>query len=71
VAERQRVLQLIKTLQDHGVSVLLISHNLPDIFAVTERVYVIRRGRIVGEERTQATTEHRLIQIMIGSEPKE
>jgi ABC-type sugar transport system ATPase subunit len=69
VAERQKVLKLTKGLQEHGVSVLLISHNLPDIFAVTDRVYVVRRGKIVGEERTDATSEHRLIQMMIGSEP--
>jgi ABC-type sugar transport system ATPase subunit len=47
--------------------VLLISHNLPDIFEVTDRVYVIRRGSIVGEERTDATSEHKLIQMMIGT----
>jgi simple sugar transport system ATP-binding protein len=69
VAERRKVLDLMKELQQHGVSVLLVSHNLPDILEATDRVYVIRRGRIVGEQRTATTSEHALIQLMIGSEP--
>jgi ABC-type sugar transport system ATPase subunit len=69
VAERRKVLELVNELQQHGVSVLLVSHNLPDILEATDRVYVIRRGHIVGEQRTAATSEHALIQLMIGSEP--
>jgi ABC-type sugar transport system ATPase subunit len=68
VTERRKVLDLTKNLKEHGVSVLFISHNLPDIFEVTDRVYVIRRGKIVGEEQTATITEHRVIQMMIGSE---
>jgi simple sugar transport system ATP-binding protein len=69
VAERRKVLELMNELQQHGVAVLLVSHNLPDILAATDRVYVIRRGHIVGEQQTAATSEHALIQLMIGSEP--
>jgi ABC-type sugar transport system ATPase subunit len=68
VAERRKVLDLMNELQQHGVSVLLVSGNLPDILEATDRVYVIRRGRIVGEQRTETTSEHALIQLMIGSE---
>jgi ABC-type sugar transport system ATPase subunit len=68
VAERRKVLDLMNELKQHGISVLLVSHNLPDILEVTDRVYVIRRGKIVGEQRTAATNEHTLIQMMIGSE---
>jgi ABC-type sugar transport system ATPase subunit len=55
-------------LKQHGISVLLVSHNLPDILEVTDRLYVIRRGKIVGEQQTAATNEHKLIQMMIGRE---
>jgi len=68
VAERRKVLDLMNELKQHGVSVLLVSHNLPDILEVTDRVYVIRRGKIVGEQQTAATNEHTLIQMMIGCE---
>jgi ABC-type sugar transport system ATPase subunit len=67
VAERRKVLDLMNGLKNHGVSVLLVSHNLPDVLEVTDRVYVIRRGRIVGEQQTSATNEHALIQLMIGT----
>jgi simple sugar transport system ATP-binding protein len=70
VAERRKVLGLMNELKQHGISVLLVSHNLPDILEVTDRVYVIRRGKIVAEQRTAATNEHALIQMMIGSEEK-
>ena len=70
VAERRKVLGLMNELKQHGISVLLVSHNLPDILEVTDRVYVIRRGKIVGEQRTAATNEHTLIQMMIGGEEK-
>ena len=70
VAERRKVLGLMNELKQHGISVLLVSHNLPDILEVTDRVYVIRRGKIVGEQRTASTNEHTLIQMMIGSEEK-
>ncbi len=69
VAERRKVLDLVKELKLHGVSVLLISHNLPDVLEVTDRIYVIRRGHIVGEVETATASEHTLIQMMIGSEP--
>jgi simple sugar transport system ATP-binding protein len=68
VAERRKVLDLMNELKQRGISVLLVSHNLPDILEVTDRVYVIRRGKIVGEQRTEATNEHTLIQMMIGIE---
>ncbi len=68
VAERRKVLDLMSELKQHGVSVLLVSHNLPDVMEVTDRVYVMRRGKIVGEQQTGATNEHMLIQMMIGSE---
>jgi ABC-type sugar transport system ATPase subunit len=69
VAERRKVLDLVKELKQHGVSILLISHNLPDVLEVTDRIYVIRRGHIVGEVETATASEHALIQMMIGSEP--
>jgi ABC-type sugar transport system ATPase subunit len=69
VAERRKVLDLVKELKQHGVSILLISHNLPDVLEVTDRIYVIRRGHIVGEVETATASEHTLIQMMIGSEP--
>lgn len=48
VAERRNVLELIKSLRDAGIGILIISHNLPDVFEVADRITVLRRGERVG-----------------------
>jgi ABC-type sugar transport system ATPase subunit len=44
VAERSNVLALIKRLRDRGIGILVISHSLPDVFEVADRVMVLRHG---------------------------
>jgi D-xylose transport system ATP-binding protein len=48
LAQKQQVLDLIKRLQARGLAVVLISHNLAEVFAVCDRVEVLRLGRNVG-----------------------
>jgi ABC-type sugar transport system ATPase subunit len=67
VPEQQKVLQLIRKLKDQGVPVILITHILPDVFAVTDRVMVMRRGRKVTEKRTSETNTEELVQYMVGA----
>lgn len=45
-----QVLDLIKRLRDQGVTVVLISHRMPDVFAVADRLIVLRRGRKVADK---------------------
>ncbi len=68
VRERANVLELIKSLKKEEVSVILISHNLTDVFEVTDRLVVLRRGEKIRELRTKETTEHQVVHLMIGSE---
>jgi ABC-type sugar transport system ATPase subunit len=49
VSQTATVLSLIKRLASRGTAVLMISHNLPDIFEVADRIAVLRLGRIVTE----------------------
>jgi D-xylose transport system ATP-binding protein len=51
VSQTAMVLNLVKTLRDRGVSVLIISHNLNDVFAVADRLAALYLGRIAGVER--------------------
>ncbi len=67
VPEQQKVLELIRTLRDRGVPVVLITHILPDAFAVTDRVVVMHRGRKVAEKITARTTAEELVQYMVGA----
>jgi D-xylose transport system ATP-binding protein len=48
VAQTEQVLALVKRLRDHGVAVVLISHNLGDVFSVADRIAVLRLGQNAG-----------------------
>ena len=67
VPEQQKVLELIRTLRRRGVPVILITHVLPDAFAVTDRVVVMHRGRVVAERTTAQTNAEELVQYMVGA----
>jgi ABC-type sugar transport system ATPase subunit len=67
VPEQHKVLELIRTLRERGVPVILITHILPDAFAVTDRVIVMHRGRKVAEKATERTNAEELVQYMVGA----
>ena len=67
VPEQKKVLELIRRLRDKGVPVILITHVLPDAFAVADRLIVMHRGRKVTEKKTGATSTEELIQYMVGA----
>ena len=69
VPEQHKVLELIRTLRDRGVPVVLITHVLPDAFAVTDRVVVMHRGRKVAEKVT-AADQHRGTRPVHGRRPR-
>jgi ABC-type sugar transport system ATPase subunit len=67
VPEQHKVLELIRTLKGRGVPVILITHVMPDAFAVTDRVVVMHRGRKVTEKTTARTSAEELVQYMVGA----
>jgi ABC-type sugar transport system ATPase subunit len=67
VPEQHKVLELIRKLRDQGVPVILITHTLPDVFAVSDRLIVMHRGRKVTEKRTSETDTQELVQYMVGA----
>ncbi len=68
VPEQLRVLELIRTLRHRGVPVILISHNMQDVFAVADRVIVMRRGSKAGERKISETNENEVVGFMVGAE---
>jgi ABC-type sugar transport system ATPase subunit len=68
VPEQLKVLELIRTLRHQGVPVILISHNMQDVFAVADRVIVMRRGSKAGEARISDTNENDVVGMMVGAE---
>jgi ABC-type sugar transport system ATPase subunit len=67
VVEQRKVLELIHKLKDQKVPVILISHTLPDVFAVTDRIVVMHRGRKVTEKNTAETNAQEIVQYMMGA----
>lgn len=68
VAEQRKVLKTVRTLVDQGVPVIIISHNMQDVFAVADRIVVMRRGKKVGERIAAKTNPDEIVSLMVGAE---
>lgn len=66
VPEQRKVIELIHNLKAQGRGVIFISHNLQDIFAVSDRIVVLRRGVMAGERRIRETSHDEVVKLMIG-----
>lgn len=66
VPEQRKVISLIHQLKAQGRGIIFISHNLQDIFAVSDRIVVMRRGIKAGERRISETTHDEVVKLMIG-----
>jgi ribose transport system ATP-binding protein len=62
---------IIRSLKLQGVGVIYISHRLIEIFEITDRVTVLRDGKLIGTENTKETERDRLITMMVGRELKD
>jgi simple sugar transport system ATP-binding protein len=67
VPEQRKVYELVRTLRERGVPVIIISHNLQDVFAVADRIVVMRRGRKVGELITSESTTDEVVGLIVGA----
>ncbi|HEY3992257.1 MAG TPA: ATP-binding cassette domain-containing protein [Ktedonobacteraceae bacterium] len=68
VAQTKQVLQLVLRLREQGLAVVVISHNLADVFEVVDRAIVLRLGRRVGTFDIKNTTPERVIASITGAE---
>jgi len=66
VPEQRKVLALIRQLKTQGRGVIFISHNLQDIFAVADRIVVLRRGNTAGERQIADTNPDEIVKLMVG-----
>jgi ABC-type sugar transport system ATPase subunit len=67
VREIAHVLELIKKLKSQGISIILISHRLTDVFEVADRIVALRQGRIIADEKTGETTMQRVVSHIVGA----
>ncbi len=71
VAEQSKVLKLVNRLKEQGIGVIIITHQLHDVFAVSDRLVVMRRGEKVGERITKQTNPDEIVSLIIGAETVE
>jgi ABC-type sugar transport system ATPase subunit len=64
--EVQRLYEIIRKLRRRGLAIVYISHHLPEIFEIADRVTVMRDGRKVGAEAIADVTPQSLVQMMVG-----
>ncbi len=68
VAQTRQVLDLIRRLRDQGLAVVVISHNLEDVFAVVDRIIVLRLGRRVGTFDVRSVNRNQVVGAITGAE---
>ena len=67
VAETRAVEDVIRGLKARRLSVLVISHNLDQIFRITDRIVVLRRGRMIGTRETGTTRPDEIVSMITGA----
>jgi len=69
--ETRMVGELIKQLKAEGVGIFLISHDMPDVFGLSDRLAVMKNGKLVGTYRTADVTEDEVLgMIILGKRPE-
>ena len=66
--EKRQLFTLVRGMISHGRSVVYVTHNLDDVFSLSDEITVLREGRSVANVRTDAITKKHLIKTMIGEE---
>ena len=69
VAQTRQVLDLVKRLGQQGLAVVLVSHNLIDVFEVADRITVLRLGQNVGVYDRDKTTEREIVEAITAGRP--
>jgi D-xylose transport system ATP-binding protein len=64
--EARRLFRHMRALRDRGVTCIFVSHRLAEVFAVSDRILVMRDGRLRGDHRTAATTREEVVEEMVG-----
>jgi ABC-type sugar transport system ATPase subunit len=67
VRESRMVLELIREIRSQGIGIIMISHNLPEVFEVADRITVMRLGRTIAGFRRDETDMETIVQMMTGA----
>ena len=68
VAEQKKVIDTINLLKSHGIGIIVISHQMHDVFQVADRMIIMRRGEKVAELVTRETNADEVVSLIVGAE---
>lgn len=71
VVQSRAVLELVRRVRDQGIAVIIISHNMPEVLSVSDRIEVLRLGRRVARFTTADTDMEALVGAMTGARVQE
>ncbi len=69
--EVEKLMEILRGLKQHGITCIYISHRLEEFFLITDRVTVMRDGKIVTTQPTKDLTQNEMVKYMVGREMKE
>lgn len=68
VQEQREVLKLVQSIRDeYGITFIMISHNLEHVFDISDRIVVMRGGRVVGVKKTSETSRNEIVGLITGA----
>jgi len=70
-AEVHKLMEILKTLKEHGVTCIYITHKLDEFFGITDSITVLRDGKVITTQPTADLTVEKLVSYMVGREMKE
>jgi simple sugar transport system ATP-binding protein len=66
VVQKKNVLELVRRVRDKGIGVVFISHSMPEVLDISDRVQVMRRGRVIADYKAAQTNIEELVGAMTG-----
>ena len=66
VVQKKNVLDLVRRVRDKGIGVVFISHSMPEVLEISDRVQVMRRGRTIADYKSSETNLEELVGAMTG-----
>ena len=70
-AETDKLMEIIRTLKNHGVTCIYITHKLDELFRITDTITVLRDGKVITTQPTEELNVEKLVSHMVGREMKE
>ncbi|HEX2923434.1 MAG TPA: sugar ABC transporter ATP-binding protein, partial [Chloroflexota bacterium] len=66
--ETERLFQILRMLRERGLGIIYVSHKLDEVFALSDRITVLKDGKLVGTTRTLDTSPETVVRMMVGRE---